>query len=134
MNNKNGTAVDRWLWNFIEEHFHVLVIAVLVIGSVVLRIKLAPEIGLSSDYELYIKGETGCMVYVDVNGNPKPLYLKDLQNEEGKIPPRRVDIEGGIARNYYEHICHYITPEDYEAAKAIVPNPEDYDFKKILNW
>ena len=85
-------------------------------------------------YELFIKGETGCMVYVDVYGNPKPLYLKDLQNEEGKIPPRRVDIEGGIASNYYKHICHYITPEDYEAAKAFVPNPEEYDFKKILNW
>jgi 6-phosphofructokinase 1 len=27
-----------------------------------------------------------------------------------------------------------ITPEDYEAAKAYVANPEAYDFKKILNW
>ena len=85
-------------------------------------------------YELYSKGETGCMVYVDKNGDPKPLYLKDLQNEEGKIPPRRVNIDGGIARNYYLHICHYITPDDYEAAKAFVANPEEYDFKKILNW
>ncbi len=85
-------------------------------------------------YELFMKNETGCMVYIDKNGNPKPLYLKDLQNAEGKIPPRRVEIEGGIARNYYEHICNYITPEDYEAAKAIVSNPEDFDFKKILNW
>lgn len=85
-------------------------------------------------YELFSKGVTGCMVYVDENGNAQPLYLKDLQNEEGKIPPRRVDIEGGIARNYYGHICHYITPADYEAAKAYVANPEEYDFKKILNW
>ena len=85
-------------------------------------------------YELFSKGETGSMVYVDENGNAQPLYLKDLQNEEGKIPPRRVDIEGGIARNYYGHICHYITPADYEAAKAYVANPEEYDFKKILNW
>ena len=85
-------------------------------------------------YELFKKGETGCMVYVDVYGNSHPLYLKDLQNEEGKIPPRRVDINGGIAQKYYSHICHYITPEDYEAAKAFVPNPEEYDFKKILQW
>ena len=85
-------------------------------------------------YELFKRGETGCMVYVDVNGEAHPLYLKDLQNEEGKIPPRRVDIDGGIARNYYAHICHFITPEDYEAAKALVPDPEAYDFKKILNW
>ena len=85
-------------------------------------------------YELFKAGETGCMVYVDKDGNPKPLYLKDLQNAEGKIPPRRVNIDGGLARNYYGNICHYITPADYEAAKAFVANPEEYDFKKILNW
>ena len=85
-------------------------------------------------YELFKAGETGCMVYVDKDGNPKPLYLKDLQNAEGKIPPRRVNIDGGLARNYYGIICHYITPADYEAAKALVANPEEYDFKKILNW
>ncbi len=85
-------------------------------------------------YDLYMKGETGCMVYVDANGNSHPLYLHDLQNAEGKIPPRRVDMEGGIACNYYKYICSYITPDDYEAAKAIVPNPEDYDFKKVLGW
>ncbi len=85
-------------------------------------------------YELFSRGETGCMVYVDVFGNARPLYLHDLQNEEGKIPPRRVDIEGGIAQNYFNHICHYITPEDYKAASEFVKNPEDYDFKKILGW
>ena len=85
-------------------------------------------------YELFKEGKTGCMVYIDQDGNPKPLFLKDIQNAEGKIPPRRVDIEGGLARNYYEHLCHYITPADYEAAKEWVSNPEEYDFKKILNW
>lgn len=85
-------------------------------------------------YELFSKGETGCMVFVDHDGNAKPLYLHDLQNEEGKIPPRRVAIDGGTAQNYYSHICHYITPEDYEAASKYVSNPEEYDFKKILGW
>ena len=85
-------------------------------------------------YELFSKGETGCMVFVDHNGDAKPLYLHDLQNEEGKIPPRRVNIEGGTAQNYYSHICNYITEADYEAAKKYVDNPEEYDFKKILNW
>lgn len=85
-------------------------------------------------YELFKEGKTGCMVYIDEDGNPKPLFLKDIQNAEGKIPPRRVDIEGGLARNYFEHLCHYITPADYEAAKEWVSNPEEYDFKKILNW
>ena len=85
-------------------------------------------------YELFEKGETGCMVFVDHNGEAKPLYLHDLQNEEGKIPPRRVNIEGGTAQNYYSHICHYITEADYEAAKKYLANPQDYDFKKILEW
>ena len=85
-------------------------------------------------YELFRKGETGCMVYVNAFGEAKPLYLKDLQGADGKIPPRRVAIDGGISRNYYEHICHYITPSDYEAAKALVPDPEAYDFRKILAW
>ena len=85
-------------------------------------------------YKLFKKGETGCMVYVDAWGNASPLYLHDLQNAEGKIPPRRVDMNGGIAQNYYEYICHYVTPADYEAAKKYLPNPEDYDFKKILGW
>ena len=85
-------------------------------------------------YELFSKGETGCMVSVDHNGTAKPLYLKDLQDNEGKIPPRRVNIEGGTAQNYIKHICHYITPADYEAAKKYVPNPADYDFNKILGW
>ncbi|MCI1640211.1 MAG: 6-phosphofructokinase [Bacteroidales bacterium] len=85
-------------------------------------------------YELFEKGETGCMVYVDASGESHPLYLEDLQNKEGKIPPRRVNINGGTAKNYYAHICHYITPADYEAAGKYVSDPELYDFKKILNW
>lgn len=85
-------------------------------------------------YELFEKGETGCMVYVNASGDAKPLYLHELQNAEGKIPPRRVNICSGIAQNYFSHICHYITPADYEAAKEYVSDPAAYDFKKILNW
>ena len=85
-------------------------------------------------YELFKKGETGCMVYVDKNGDAHPLYLKDLQDASGKIPPRRVNVTSGPVRNYYDHICHFITPADYEAAKAYVPDPSVFDFKKILNW
>ena len=86
-------------------------------------------------YELFIKGETGCMVYVDTLGTIKPLYLSDLQDPEtGKIPPRLVDINGDQAQVVVKHLLNYITPADYEAAKKYVPNPEEYDFYKILNW
>ena len=87
-------------------------------------------------YQLFSEGKTGCMVDVDAYGNVSPLYLSDLQDPEtGKIPPRIVDINAGTAQNYYKFIAHYITPEDYEAVKALgIENPEAYDFKKILNW
>ncbi len=86
-------------------------------------------------YDLFVKGETGCMVYVDTLGRVKPIYLKDLQDPDtGKIPPRKVDIEGDMAQGIYNHIVHYITPADYDDAKKYLPDPEEYDFKKILNW
>ena len=86
-------------------------------------------------YQLFSEGKTGCMVYVDSFGKVSPLYLKDLQDPEtGKIPPRIVDINSGTAQNYYSFIAHYVTEDDYEAAKQYVENPEAYDFKKILEW
>ncbi|MDZ7607717.1 MAG: 6-phosphofructokinase [Cyclobacteriaceae bacterium] len=85
-------------------------------------------------YELYSKGETGCMVYVNAAGKASPLYLKDLQGPDGKIPPRLVDIEGYGAVTLIKNNLQFIEPEDYTAAKAFVDNPEEYDFNKILNW
>ena len=37
------------------------------------------ELGMGV-YKLYREGKTGCMVFVDAEGNVKPLYLKDLQD------------------------------------------------------
>ncbi|MCF0165510.1 MAG: 6-phosphofructokinase [Bacteroidales bacterium] len=85
--------------------------------------------------DLFEKGETGCMVYVDTVGKVSPLYLTDLQDPTtGKIPPRKVDIDGEMAQGVYKHIVHAIGAGDYEAASAIIKNPADYDFLKILNW
>ncbi len=86
-------------------------------------------------YQLYSEGKTGCMVYVDQAGKVMPLYLKDLQDPAtGKIPPRLVDITSDEFKAVIDNILCYITPADYEAAKKYVPNPEAYDFEKILNW
>ena len=41
---------------------------------------------------------------------------------------------GGVAQNYYRYICHFITPDSYEQARKFIPDPENYDFRKILNW
>lgn len=84
--------------------------------------------------KLYDDGISGCMVTVNHRGNISPLYLKDIQNENGKIPPRLLNIEGEKAQITFNENMHYITPADYEAAKKYVKNPQDFDFKKILNW
>ena len=86
-------------------------------------------------YKLFTEGVTGCMVYVDLNGNVKSLYLKDMQDPNtGKIPPRGVNIHTDKVQQIFDNLMHYITPADYEAAKKYVANPEDFDFRKILNW
>ncbi|MCC8018523.1 MAG: 6-phosphofructokinase [Rikenellaceae bacterium] len=86
-------------------------------------------------YKLFSEGYTGCMVFVDQSGQVLNLCLKDLQDPAtGKIPPRLVDIHSDTFKAVVDNIMSYITPDDYEAAKAYVPDPEAYDFKKILNW
>ena len=86
-------------------------------------------------YNLFSQGITGCMVYVNAEGDVSPLYLKDLQDEKtGKIQPRLVDVNSTKVQSVINNILSFITEEDYEAAKAYVANPEVLDFNKILNW
>ena len=86
-------------------------------------------------HTLFNQGCTGCMVYVDHQGAVSPLYLKDLQDPvTGKIPPRLVNVNSNKVMSYVNDIMDYITPADYEAAKKYLPNPADYDFKRMLNW
>lgn len=84
--------------------------------------------------KLFKDGISGCMVTVDPKGDVSPLYLKDVEDENGKIKPRLVNIDSERVRLVYENNLHYITEADYKAAGKFVPNPEEYDFRKILNW
>lgn len=84
--------------------------------------------------KLFDQGVTGAMVTADPIGEVKPLFLKDVEDENGKVKPRLVNMNGEKAKLIFNHCLQYITPNDYEAAKKFVPNPEDYDFFKILNW
>ena len=45
-----------------------------------------------------------------------------------------MDINSDKFSSVVENILNAICPEDYEAAKQYVANPEEYDFHKILNW
>jgi 6-phosphofructokinase 1 len=84
--------------------------------------------------KLFDKGVTGAMVTTNPKGEIIPLYLKDVEDENGKIKPRLVNLNGPKAELIFDEGLQYLTPEDYEAAKQYLPNPEEYDFKKILNW
>lgn len=83
---------------------------------------------------LFDSGYTGCMVTADNTGNISPLFLKDVQNEAGKINTRLVNINSEKATMIFEDGLQYITPGDYTEAKEYVPNPSYYDFRNILEW
>jgi 6-phosphofructokinase 1 len=83
---------------------------------------------------LYDQGVTGAMVTADPKGDISPLYLRDVENEAGKVRVRLVDIRCQKAQMVYENNLHFIREADYQAAKEFVPDPEAYDFYKILNW
>ncbi len=83
--------------------------------------------------QLFNQGDSGCIVSVNSMGEIKPLFLKDIEDASGKIPPRLVDMNSGLAKLAFSDM-HVITPADYEAAKAYVEHPEEFDFCSILNW
>jgi 6-phosphofructokinase len=84
--------------------------------------------------KLFREGRTGCMITVDTKGDVSPLYLDDVVDEKGKIKTRLVNIESQRVKLVFENNLHYINKNDYQAVKKYVPDPENYDFKKILNW
>lgn len=83
--------------------------------------------------KLFNEGKTGCIVTTNSRGEIQPMFLSELENEAGVIPPRLVDINADIAQLTFENL-HFLGEEDYDKARAIVSNPEEFDFKKILNW
>lgn len=82
--------------------------------------------------ELYDKGCTGCMVTCNSNGDITPMYLSDFEDENGKIPPRLVDMEAEISKLFFKNL-HYLTEDDYGDV-SFLELPEEYDFHKILQW
>jgi 6-phosphofructokinase 1 len=84
--------------------------------------------------KLFDDGLTACMVTSDPAGDIYPLFLKDVTDEKGKVKPRMVNINSQKVMMVYNHNMQFITEIDYEAARQYVPDPENYDFNKILNW
>lgn len=82
--------------------------------------------------KLYDEGHTGCMVAMNLEEEIIPVYLKDVEDESGKIRPRLVNIEKEPVRSTLAGNMYYLTPADREAAKAFLTDPEAYEYTKIL--
>jgi 6-phosphofructokinase 1 len=83
--------------------------------------------------KLYDEGISDCIVSANSRGDIMPLFLKDFEDKNGKIPPRLVDIESDMAKLFINNLF-FIEEKDYEHAKQYVNHPEEYNFNKILNW
>ena len=81
--------------------------------------------------KLFDEGKSGCLVSANSRGDIVPLYLMDLQDENGKIQPRLVDIDSEFAHLCFQNL-HYIKESDYKDLKDYNIDPEAYDFDKIL--
>ncbi len=84
--------------------------------------------------KLFEEGKTGCMVTSDPKGDISPLFLKDVEDEHGKVKPRLVDVNNQKSQLVFRNNLHYIHEDDYELARQYLERPEDYDFFKILKW
>jgi 6-phosphofructokinase 1 len=83
--------------------------------------------------KLYDEGLDACIVSANSNGDIIPLLLSDLQDENGIIPPRLVDIDSDFAKLCIQNLF-FLKKEDVDAAKEYLEEPEKYLFNTILNW
>ncbi len=83
--------------------------------------------------KLFDEGVSGCIVTANSNGDISPMYLSEFEDEQGKIPPRLVDMSSQIAKLSLQNL-HYLEEKDYPAASEWLEDPSQYDFHKTLNW
>ncbi len=82
--------------------------------------------------QLYDQGVSRCIVTSNSNGDISPMYLSEIEDENGKISPRLVDMDAEITKLFLQSL-HFLTEEDYDRA-PFLKSPADYDFHKILQW
>lgn len=83
--------------------------------------------------KLYEEGYKGCIVSTTRNAEIVPIFMKDIEDETGKIPPRLVNINTEFSQLVMSDM-HVLTTRDYDEAKKWVSIPEAFDFYRILEW
>lgn len=84
--------------------------------------------------KLYEAGCSGCMVAVDIHQNIIPVYLKDVEDESGKIRPRMVNMQREEVHALFDEMLYYLTVADREAARRFLPVPEEFEWENILRF
>lgn len=84
--------------------------------------------------KLYEAGCSGCMVAVDINQQVIPVYLQDVEDENGKIRPRLVNMEREEVKFTFSEMMYYLTDADREAARQFIDNPEEFERTGILGY
>lgn len=82
--------------------------------------------------KLYDDGCTGCMVAMNLEEEIIPVFLKDVEDESGKIRPRLVNMEREVVQKTFQENISYLTPDDREAAAVYLPEPQEFEFESIL--
>lgn len=82
--------------------------------------------------KLYEEGHTGCMVAVNLEEEVIPVYLKDVEDENGRIKTRLVNIEKEVVRQTFQENIYYLVPEDREKAREWLLHPEEFEYQTIL--
>lgn len=82
--------------------------------------------------KLYENGHTGCMVAVNLEEEVIPVYLKDVEDEQGKIKTRLVNIDKEVVQHTLRENVYYLLPEDRQQAKVWLQYPEEFEYQTIL--
>lgn len=82
--------------------------------------------------KLYEAGCSGCMVAVDVHQNVIPVYLQEVEDENGKIPPRMVNMQREEVKSTFSEMIYYLTKADREEAGCYLSVPEYFEWENIM--
>jgi ATP-dependent phosphofructokinase / diphosphate-dependent phosphofructokinase len=84
--------------------------------------------------KLFDQGLTGCVVTADAKGEVHPLYLKDVEDKNGKVKTRLVNMNAHDSKMVFNDSIQYLAKDDVKAAAKYLKDPEDYLFNNILEW
>ena len=77
-------------------------------------------------------GHSGCMVAVNLEEEVIPVYLKDVEDEHGKIRTRLVNIDKEVVRQTLAENIYYLTAQDRSLARKWLADPEPFEYERIL--